>query len=745
MKTITLLTLPCYQHLNDAFSIPSTNKWSKSQLHMSATSRESRLEKAKRILSELELDYYEDETIPLKTKDTTVPDSFWRNSHLQDIPFDTNQKYVTRWKRGMKVAEPLVQYDPIATEKKLFRQPRKWLIRNVQIAFPLSLWAFNLVFDYITGNEKKYRPQRAKQLLDTISKLGPAIIKGGQALGSRPDLMASEYLNELQKLQDDVPRYSNEKAFQIVEEELGREFSSVFELIEEEPIAAASIGQVYKARLISNNSTVALKIQRPDCESIIALDLYILRWWSGVANIFTGLFDRDINVQSIIDDFGVLIYRELDYVAEAANAQRFGELYSLRFGEVFVPRVYSDLTTSKVLVMEWVDGYRLTDANDLVLNDLNKEKLLKTLIQCSLVQILENGFFHADPHAGNLLATPDGRLCYLDFGMMSYAAANQRNGFLLAVVHIVNRDWNQLVKLYVRMGFIPPNTDLKPIEVALENALPDVLNADVSELNFKNVINKLGDVMFTYPFSLPPFYIAIIRCLGVLEGLAIQVDPQTRVLSEAYPYIASRVLTDSQEDLKEALRRLAFTNDGRHVRWNRLYNLLEEANGTSGYDVASALDQLSAYLLSNDGEYIVNELTDQIVEAADTLGAETATYILKASSAFTVSDEVEFVKAFRSLSAVVNRFTNASDDDDFLPELTPNLQRFLQIVSVLGMNDDPARYLPLVRKLSQEPRIQRAAADVVARLGERLISRGLRAAFGLPAPEFKDEKSTIPL
>ena len=112
---------------------------------------------------------------------------------------------------------------------------------------------------------------------------------------------------------------------------------------------------------------------------------------------------------------------------------------------------------------------------------------------------------------------------------MSYAAANQRNGFLLAVVHIVNRDWNELVKLYVRMGFIPPNTDLKPIEVALENALPDVLNADVSELNFKNVINKLGDVMFTYPFSLPPFYIAIIRCLGVLEGLAIQVDPQTRV------------------------------------------------------------------------------------------------------------------------------------------------------------------------------------------------------------------------
>jgi predicted unusual protein kinase regulating ubiquinone biosynthesis (AarF/ABC1/UbiB family) len=129
-----------------------------------------------------------------------------------------------------------------------------------------------------------------------------------------------------------------------------------------------------------------------------------------------------------------------------------------------------------------------------------------------------------DPHAGNLLACPDGRLCYLDFGMMSYADTQQRNGFLLAVVHIVNRDWNELVLLYQKLGFIPEGTDLKPIQIALEKALPDVLNADISELNFKNVVNKLGDIMYTYPFSLPPFYIAIIRCLGVLEGLAIQVS-----------------------------------------------------------------------------------------------------------------------------------------------------------------------------------------------------------------------------
>ena len=169
---------------------------------------------------------------------------------------------------------------------------------------------------------------------------------------------------------------------------------------------------------------------------------------------------------------------------------------------------------------------------------------------------------------------------------MSYAASAQRNGFLLAVVHIVNRDWTALVQVYKKLGFIPEDIDAKPIEVALEDALPDVLDADISELNFKNVVGKLGDIMYKFPFALPPFYISIIRCLGVLEGLAIQVDPSSRIISEAYPYIANRVLTDdSQEELREALRRLIFTADG-HIRWSRLESLLDEAKESSRFDEA---------------------------------------------------------------------------------------------------------------------------------------------------------------
>jgi hypothetical protein len=302
-----------------------------------------------------------------------------------------NGDFVTRWAEGVKVAEPLRKYDPVSTEKLLFRQPAKWLVRNVQIGFPLATWAIAVASDVILKNEEQNRRSRAKRLLEIISGLGPAIIKGGQALASRSDLMPSEYLDQLQKLQDDVPRFDNGLALSTVEEELGMDFDDVFELVEKEPIAAASIGQVYKARLRKNGDLVALKIQRPKCEEIIALDLYVLRWWSGVANVLLKLLNRDINVQSIIDDFGELIYRELDYVAEAANAQRFSELYAGQVKDVFVPKVYSELTTSKVLTMEWVEGFRLTDSDKLTEYGLDSKKLVDTLVQCSLRQILGNG------------------------------------------------------------------------------------------------------------------------------------------------------------------------------------------------------------------------------------------------------------------------------------------------------------------------------------------------------------------
>lgn len=221
---------------------------------------------------------------------------------------------------------------------------------------------------------------------------------------------------------------------------MGKPFTATFALLSSGPVAAASIGQVYKATLLATNTTVAIKIQRPGVAPQIALDLYILRWWSKLWSRAAQLAGKDIDVEGIIDDFGELIYAEIDYRAEGRNAVAFGEEYKDLGDVVTVPGIYEELTTSKVLVMDWIDGVRLTDTAQITKLGLSRRKLVDSMVQCSLRQILDNGFYLADPHGSNLLAMPDGKLAYLDFGMMGYCTQKQRSGFLLAVVLMVDRD-----------------------------------------------------------------------------------------------------------------------------------------------------------------------------------------------------------------------------------------------------------------------------------------------------------------
>lgn len=223
----------------------------------------------------------------------------------------------------------------------------------------------------------------------------------------------------------------------------------------------------------------------------------------------------------------------------------------------------------------------------------------------------------------------------------------------------------------------------------------------------------------------------------------IQVDPTSRIISEAYPYVASRVLTDPQDDLQEALKRLALTSDG-SIRWNRLEGLLDEARGSTGYDVSAALEVLSDYLVSDEGDPLLQDMAKQVVEATDSLGAESLSYLAQASRALAINDEVAAVKAFRTFQALVQREGDLQNElGGVLPEMTPSMRRFSRIIQLLdvGAGTDVSKFVPIVRKLSQEPKIQRTANEVVARLGERVLSRSLRAVFGLPPPVFDGKGS----
>lgn len=625
-----------------------------------------------------------------------------------------------------KVAEPETRYDPIRLEEQLFKQPVRWLVRNVQLFVPLGTFVATVLLDIQAGVEEKNRKMRAAQLLGIIGNLGPAIIKAGQALSSRPDLLPKEYLDELQKLQDRVPAFSNKEAFAVVESELGVPFEDVYELVEPEPIAAASIGQVYKARLRVNGHLVAIKVQRPLCESKISLDLYVLRFYAGFLTSLLGMLNRDVNLRQIIDDFGELIYREIDYRAEMVNCQRFAELYA-NIPDVFVPKVYTELTSRMVMTMEWVEGARLSDRAMLDTYGLEPSRLVDTMVQCSLRQMLENGFFHADPHAGNLLALPNGKLCYLDFGMVSYVEAGQRYGIIEAVIHLVNRDFVALADLYKRLGFIPPEQDPAPIVEALSKALPDVLNASVGELNFKNVVNKLGDVMYTFPFSLPPYYTAVIRCLGVLEGVAIQVDRESRIISDAYPYIASRLLTDSAPELQSALQQLLF-KDGK-PRWERFEELLEEAQSTRDYDVTLAINQMVDFLLSPTGAPIRQQLSVQIVDQVDQLGVDALTFARKNVGQISAGKIPAFLSGDRR---VLDDLANHSD-------MTPAMQSAIHVINLLTSSAgfDAGKIIPLLRRLLREPEAQELTIQLASSLSERAVTRTIRALFNVQQPLYE--------
>jgi len=566
----------------------------------------------------------------------------------------------------------------------------------------------SVVLDWQTGREKKMRPQRAKEFMELVANLGPAYIKAGQALSSRPDLLPPEYLQELQKLQDRLPPFPNEQAFALIESELGMPLNDIFDRLEPEPIAAASIGQVYKAYLKSGES-VAVKVQRPNCSEIIAMDIYILRNLSGRLNDLFRIIRKDFDLKLIVDEFGKLIFDEIDYLNEARNAERFRELYG-DIKDIIVPKVYWKYTTNKVMTMEWINGTRLESMPAID----ERSRLVRALVQCSLRQMLENGYFHADPHGGNLLATPDGSLCYLDFGMMSTLTRDQSYGIILAIVNLVNRDWPSLVSLYKKLGLLSQDEDEQPIVDAFNRALPDVLDASVGEFNFTSIIKELGSIFYSFDFQLPPYYTAILRCLGVLEGVAIQVDPNFKILNEAYPFVASRLLVDDSEELRDALEIFLTSRDGSIV-FSRWTGLLSSASRMNGEDVGVALKSFLNYILSDSAVNIRYGLADLLIDELEEIGVDFARY---ATGLFST------------------RFSISLPFGSKEPVQTEKLQQvfryFEKMLKREGIHID--NFGSIVAEFLSKPEGQKFAAEVTLGVAERYTTRSIRSIFRLPPP-----------
>jgi len=531
-----------------------------------------------------------------------------------------------------------IKYDPEKLAQVLSARWPSVYGRALKITTLFSAFIASIGQDYALGQLERNAPQRAGELRTLLSRLGPSFVKIGQALSARPDLLPKPYLDALADLQDRLPSFPTDIARRVIEDELGSPVEELFTEFSPEPVAAASLGQVYKAVARATGEQVAVKVQRPSIGDSIAVDMLLLRRLIAVVDK-TALPALGISqpLTPLVDEFAGRLFAELDYVQEGHNCERFQSLYG-GMPRVRTPRIKWPLTSRRVLTMEWIEGVKLTNKPAMDAAGLSVVDFVDVGIECTLRQLLEHGYFHADPHPGNLLATAGGDLVYLDFGMMSEAPQYARYAIMAHVVHLVNRDYEAMCKDYYTLQFMDTSVDTSPIAPALAAFFDDVLDASVSQLNFKAIVDGLGEVLFKFPFRVPAYYALILRSLTVLEGLALQADPNYKLLAKAYPYMARRLLTDPAPELRESFEDLIL-KDGQ-FRWSRLENLLREGSKSQDFDPAQ-LWLLAEWLLSPGASGVRESVVAEVARMVDAVAAgDVRERIVQRTGSYTVAERL---------------------------------------------------------------------------------------------------------
>lgn len=428
------------------------------------------------------------------------------------------------------------------------------------------------------GSEATREVRQEKQavwLREKLIELGPTFIKIGQSMGTRADLLPLPYVKELGTLVDQVPPFPNEVAFARIEHELGKKINEVYSEFEIEPVAAASLGQVYRARLHTGEE-VAVKVQRPNLEAIIKGDVAILKKVANFAERFPQL-NENADWTGMLREFDVTIHEEMDYAAEGHNAETFREHFK-NWTNIHVPQIYWHATTSKVLTMDFIHGTKVTDLEEQARRGISPAKVNRLLIKTYLKQLLEDGFFHADPHPGNLLVMPDGRLAFFDFGMVGRITPELQAKMIDAFFHVVGRDPAGIAQDLIDLDFLKPGTNPNVVRPVVEKMFEFHLNLKLKDVNFKELTYDLADVMYDYPFRLPSNFTYIMRALMTLEGIGIITDPEFNFFETAKPYAKEFMLRREGKDFRRMfVNKLMGRDEEGKIDWNRTWKLAKMA------------------------------------------------------------------------------------------------------------------------------------------------------------------------
>lgn len=407
-----------------------------------------------------------------------------------------------------------------------------------------KLWLYNKSWSYPGGvSDAKQAARRKTQAVwirNTLLDLGPTFIKVGQLFSTRADIFPGEYVEELAKLQDKVPAFSYEQVEAIIEKELGKKIPELFHNFEPIPLAAASLGQVHKAVLHTGESVV-VKVQRPGLKKLFEIDLQILK---GITRYFQNhpKWGRGRDWLGIYEECCRILWEEIDYLNEGRNADTFRRNFR-GYDWVNVPRIYWRYATSRVLTLEYLPGIKISQYEALEAAGLDRKAIARQGAQAYLLQLLNSGFFHADPHPGNIAVSANGALIFYDFGMMGRIKSNIREGLMQTLFGIAQKDGDRVVQSLIDLGAIAPTDDMGPVRRSVQYMLDNFMDKPFENQSVAAISDDLYEIAYNQPFRFPATFTFVMRAFSTLEGVGKGLDPEFNFMEVAKPY-AMQLMTD---------------------------------------------------------------------------------------------------------------------------------------------------------------------------------------------------------
>lgn len=420
----------------------------------------------------------------------------------------------------------------------------------------LDIWIFvlTLIFKLIR-NSKKWtyrggfteekliarRRIQAKWIKESLLELGPTFIKVGQLFSTRADLFPEEYVYELSQLQDRVPAFSYEQTRHIIEEDLGKPIHELFRSFDPVPLAAASLGQVHKAQLHSGEEVV-VKVQRPGLQQLFTIDLAILK---KIAWYFQNhpRWGKNRDWLGIYEECCRILWQEVDYLKEGRSADTFRRNFR-NVPWVKVPKVYWRYASPRVLTLEYAPGIKISHYEALEAAGLERKELAKLSARAYLQQLLNDGFFHADPHPGNLAVSPDGALIFYDFGMMGEIKADVKAGLMETMMGITERDADRIIKSLVSLGALQPMEDTGPVRRSIQFMLDNFMDKPFEAQSITSISDDLYEIAYDQPFRFPATFTFVMRAFSTLEGVGKGLDPEFNFMAVAQPF-ALQVMSEN--------------------------------------------------------------------------------------------------------------------------------------------------------------------------------------------------------